>query len=321
MRNLRRLTRAFSLTELMIAVAVLAVVIIATGRIFGTVSKVTSLGTAGSDVLQEAAAIERQIREDFERLSYDGVFAIQGNAVRNDINVASGGPLLNPSLPLDAIIRADQLLFFTNGLQSNSTLAIGATTQNKGQATIARIYYGHAFQLPLGRPFGALGANLAHDPNELWAPWRIGLIQMATTTFTSGATSFARGSAGELDGTQPDARKWLLARQPVLLVDDDMNGPADDSKSVYFFENGPSNISSKSIYTVEPVTGIQTYQIQNGRVDAAATQLNDLRAFLIGNPASPNAWNPVQRNLIGNRLLYFPRAERSRRGRAAWIRR
>ena len=103
-------SRAFTLTELMVAVAVLVVVILATAKIFGTASKVTGLGQATRDVMQEAAAIERQIRADFARLSPEGFFVIHCVAVPNDVHYSPTFPqLLNPSLPRDAIIRADQL--------------------------------------------------------------------------------------------------------------------------------------------------------------------------------------------------------------------
>ena len=59
--------RAFTLTELMIAVAVLIAILLAVGKIFSTTSKVTGYGAATADILQEAATIERQIRADFER--------------------------------------------------------------------------------------------------------------------------------------------------------------------------------------------------------------------------------------------------------------
>ena len=119
---LRQTSRAFTLSELMVAVVILVVVIVATSKMFGTASKVTGLGQAGAAVLQEAAAVERQLRSDFERLSREGFFVIRCVAVPNDVNLSGGGPLLNASLPADAIIRADQLLFFTHGAQTIQTL-------------------------------------------------------------------------------------------------------------------------------------------------------------------------------------------------------
>ena len=52
----------FTLTELMVAVLILVVVIVATSRIFGTVSRVTGVGQAVASVLQEASAVEPQLR-------------------------------------------------------------------------------------------------------------------------------------------------------------------------------------------------------------------------------------------------------------------
>ena len=162
----RRRARGFTLVELMIAVAVLVVIIIATSKIFGTAGKVTSLGQATADVLQETTAIERQIRSDFERLAQDGVFAIRCVSVRNDVNVPIG-PLLNPALPEDAMIRSDQLLFFTNAVQSIQTYRQGSGSSHKGQGTAARVYYGHAFQLPEASAVDTGPAEyvLAHDPD------------------------------------------------------------------------------------------------------------------------------------------------------------
>ena len=129
----------------MIAVAVLVVVILAAAKIFGTISKVTGIGQATRDVLQETAAIERQIRSDLARLAPGGFFAIRCVAVPNDVNFS---PLLNPNLPPDAIIRADQLVFFTAGVEGTQVFADAAGSNHKQQSTAARIYYGHAFQLP-----------------------------------------------------------------------------------------------------------------------------------------------------------------------------
>ena len=87
----------FTLTELMIATVVLLIVVIATSKIFGTASDVTGMGEATADIMQEAAAIEQQIRSDFERLSYNGYFAIKSHAVRNDFNIGTTGEMLDPN--------------------------------------------------------------------------------------------------------------------------------------------------------------------------------------------------------------------------------
>ena len=66
MKPTRRLSsagrRAFTLTEMLVAISVLLVVVIATSTIFGTAQKVASVGESNSELLQQAIAIEHGAR-------------------------------------------------------------------------------------------------------------------------------------------------------------------------------------------------------------------------------------------------------------------
>ncbi len=315
----RRTSTGFTLTELMVAVLILVVVIVATSKIFGTVSRVTGVGEAGAAILQEAAAIERQIRSDFERLSREGYLMIRCVAVPNDINLADGGPLLNPALPPGDVIRADQLIFFTQGVQSIQTLMAGAGTSHKGQGAVARVYYGHAFQVPAGPPVDLddpLKAK-AFDPKfnpglpamaPPVVPWSRGVHDFVKTDFESTPTvnDYGTSSAPQIDVTQPPATAWLLARQAIVLANDtdgfrntflsDPNGDPNNSDTA-------GNRSAPSI--VHPV-------IVNGRVDAAATELNGIRATILSDASEDglvdHEWID-QQSLISS-TLFYPRAER-----------
>lgn len=299
---------AFTLLELMIAVAILVVVIIATSQIFGTVGKVAALGEATADVLQEAAAIERQIRADIERLSSEGIFAIRCVNVRNGIHLDNGGPLINPLLPEDAIIRADQLVFFTNGIQGIQTYRQGAGTNHKGQGTAARIYYGHAFQIPGARAVEGSDPILARDPivdlNNPLVPWYYSTARygMVKTKFFPNVSDeeYTTLPGGGFKASQPTAQEWLLARQAILLVDD------GGSEVVYLNNN-------RSAYTIADAV------VRNGRVDAAASQLNDIRneITLLPNGNFREWYDPSgagtfrdQRTVIADNVLFYPRAER-----------
>ena len=303
----RRRARGFTLVELMIAVAVLVVIIVATSKIFSTAGKVTSLGQATADVLQETTAIERQIRSDFERLAPNGVFAIRCVSIRNDINVPLG-PLLNPALPENAMIRADQLLFFTNGVQSIQTYRQGSGSNHKGQGTAARVYYGHAFQLPEASAVntGPPEYVLAHDPDvedPPMTPWHWGQYDMVTTVFRQNLNGppfdyDVDDTPGMIDATQPVAPQWLMARHAVLLVD-------DGGDEVVFLNDNRSAVT------------IADAVVRNGRVDAAATQLNDIRREItLDSFGGFRPWNdpfaaaPDQRSVISNEVLFYPRAER-----------
>ncbi len=153
--------RAFTLVELMVAVGLLLVVIIAVSRIFSTASKVASLGEAVNDILQETGAIERQIRTDISRIDYDGVLVIQCVAIRNDAN-SSSAPLIDPTRPANATIRCDQLVFFSKGTQTSARFA---GNQDLGpfnglaRSNVSRILYGHGVQLPDLIPQGATSSR------------------------------------------------------------------------------------------------------------------------------------------------------------------
>jgi prepilin-type N-terminal cleavage/methylation domain-containing protein len=311
----KRHDKGFTLTELMIAVAILIVVIIATSKIFGTASAVTGVGEATISIMQEAGAIESEVRKDFARLSEDGYFVIRCVAIRNDFN---GPVLLNPALPPDATIRIDQLLFFTTGAQSIQSFRLSAGTNHKGQGTASRVYYGHAYQLPEGQQAMAEGNfRRAHDiapipftgfPGYSVPPWYVGQVDTVETLFRTGngdgTDNFSRTGGSSIDATQPEARRWLLARQAVVLADDDVKGPETNSKTVYL----NNNIAARSIFIEDPVIGINSPQpqIRDGRVDAAATQLNDIRNIVTG--FGTNNW--AQQYAVITDTLYYPRAER-----------
>jgi hypothetical protein len=298
----------------MVAVAVLIVVVIATGKIFGTATRVTSITEATSDLMQEVAAVEARLRADLARIAHDGVLVIKSNAVRNDFH-GSSSPLLNPMLPPDAYVRCDQLVFFTTGVGSPQTIGIDQGAGGKPQSTSARVYYGHGFQLSRADSVDCVNADCsyvrAHDPDPTTSglatgllPWRAGNIGMVRTAFCrplSLCEMYFATAGGTIDGTQPEARRWLLLRQAVHLADDDYNGPGDESKSVYLNQM----ITAKSLFLSEdPI-------IMQGRVDGCAMHMAAFREAVEW--TNPNSWIG-RRNRIANDLVYFPRAERSAPG-------
>ncbi|MHC4615110.1 MAG: PulJ/GspJ family protein, partial [Planctomycetota bacterium] len=305
----KRLTRpAFTLAELMVAVLILIVVIVATSKMFGTASKVTGVGQAGAAVLQEAAAVERQIRADFERLSREGLFAIRCVAVPNDVNLSSGGALLNPALPPGAIIRADQLLFFAHGVQTIQTLGGAAGVNRKGQGTVSRIYYGPAFQIPEGNAVDSTTPGLvrAQDPrvqtgDPLLVPWYRGPHTMVRTVFqddpAGSPANYTTTNDGSIDATQPPASRWLLSRHAVVLA-------GDGSYPESYLEGVPGGNTRTANWIDHAV-------VLGGRVDAAESELNDIRLDVLdadSDGSLNDSWH-AQRSAIAG-YLFYPRAER-----------
>lgn len=305
------MARGWTLIELLVAVAVAAVIIGLASAIVGTAGRVTGVGLAASDRLAEIAAIEQRIRADFERLSPEGYFAVRCVAVPNDVNAP--GPLLDASLPPQAVIRADQLILFVQGAQSIQTFRGGAGDNRRGQGSAARVYYGHAFQAPAapgvvpGDENGDGSADLVWAADPIIAadapivPWFAGPRTFARTRFQNNATAapgdyLADGVIGRIDATQPPARRWLLGRQAVAFADD------GGSPAVFFFRLNRGGFRSTA--------RIDDPAIRNGRVDAAAERLDDIRRRLLGAGGGTVAPWPDQRAAIAESLFYF-RAERA----------
>jgi hypothetical protein len=226
--------RAFTVIELLVAVVVLLAVIIATSKIFNTASKVSSTGEANADVLQQGTVIEEQLRRDLQRICRDGFMAIQCVEVPNNVNVAAGGPLLNPQLPATATLRCDQLVFFTAGSETSARWAGPGDLVAAGggqQARVAMVRYGHGVQMP------GLPNDPVNDPPQVNSPVRpiiTGVVGAARApivpwTWTSVASNSRVGwrygttiepANPRVSPNQPEARQWVLARKATLLADD-----------------------------------------------------------------------------------------------------
>ncbi len=324
-RHRARRSRGFTLTELLVAVAILVVVIIATARIFATVSKVAGAGEANADLLQTAQTIERQIRNDIARISRDGFLVIRNVEVPNDINASLPGPLLNAAIPSNARVRADQLLFIAEGTfystQFSGSKGIVVSGSDKrypvAQATAARIYYGHGYQLPFAPPAGdAINAGMNNGFPVL--PWTFSPAgdddtKVSTVRWDTGA--FIR----DIVATQPSAREWILGRHAMLLADDGTNG----FLRYNVLQNDPKN-STPSIW-VRPSTAavVNGPDYDSGvlasRVDIAGSTIDKIRQTVtnLGSASWAAQRTQILRSMSspGEPLpLRYPRFERAGAG-------
>ena len=326
--RIRNAPRGFTLTELLVAIGVLVVVIVATARIFGTVSKVTGAGEANADLLQTAQAIERQIRDDVARVSRDGFIVIESIAVPNNVNGA-GAPLLNPAIGSGNVLRSDRLLFFVEGSFTSSQFAgsqqlssvfdstTGETkyTLPLNQATAARVYYGHGVQVPVvsrdaslggADPFPLLGTNLP------LMPWTFDFASdgpdLTMVKWDTGA------NVKDVSATQPSAPQWILARQPMLLADDGANG--------FTFYNQTNLLNNKKnatrfLWFDKPTGSNATFDpgVASNRIDICAHTFDKLRADCTANGTNTIAAtrNQMLRTLSDSTAtvpMRYPRVER-----------
>jgi prepilin-type N-terminal cleavage/methylation domain-containing protein len=320
-----RRSLGFTLTELLVAVAILVVVIIATARIFATVSKVAGAGEANADLLQTAQTIERQIRNDIARISRDGFLVIRNVEVPNDINASLPGPLLNAAADSNARVRADQLLFIAEGTfystQFSGSKGIFVSGSDKrypvAQATAARVYYGHGYQLPFAPPAGdAINAGLNNGFPVL--PWTFSPagdddLKVSTVRWDTGA--FIR----DVVASQPSAREWILGRHAMLLADDGTNG----FLRYNILQNDPKN-STPSIWIRPSTAAITTgpdYDsgVLASRVDIAGSTIDKIRQTVTNLGAA--TWSAQRTQILrsmsspGETLpLRYPRFERAGAG-------
>lgn len=294
--------RAFTMVELMVAVSLLVVVIAATSRIFGTASKVASLGEANTSVLQETAAIERQLRTDISRIDFDGVLVVQCVAIANNFNQTTNptAPLLDPSRSPTSIIRCDQLVFFAKGVQDSARFMGGqdlGTGNGLARSSSSRVLYGHGTQLPDLVPEGPTATSrpdpIGFDDGSL-VPWSFDGIGDGPSLDYG---YWIGGGGGRTNGTQPEAREWTLARQAVLMADDGgLKTIFQQSSPAYGPNAATSLFNQANLYQFVSDNALSPHpDVMNNRVDVVSSNLDDLRRILA--PAS-NA-NSRQRIING----------------------
>jgi prepilin-type N-terminal cleavage/methylation domain-containing protein len=297
------LRAAFTLTEMLIAIAVLLVVIIATSSIFSTAQKVSSLGEANSDILQQANAIERVIRNDFSRISRDGFFAVQCVGVPNNINSNQTGRLLDPTRPEDAEIRSDQLFFFTEGLVAStraldsyanaSNDQVGLDKPAPAQSYYSSVFYSPGVQVKIqpyqDDPTG--GALFDVDREELENSGGAGIYPWSY--LPGGGIPFqtwpsANGAPSTVPLIPESTENWILCRQVTLLGDDDgsraRSGADLGNTGDYYMSNSTSANyydpnSTRSIFYDPLGDGSIRFRpdLINSRIDIAATERDTLK--------------------------------------------
>ena len=278
--RLSRATRAaaaFTLTELLIAVGVLVVVVVAVAQIFGAASKVSAVAEANADLLQTAAAIEQQIRADFANLPENGFLVLQ----QVEVNRFGAPQTLDPALGA-VEIRADQIAFFTRGVRTTQQftgydqLQTGTSVSSRWlpQSAVARIYYGHGVQTPtLREGFGALSYGGSNAP---LVPWKGGAVE--TQLWTDGTPQ--PGAQPRVSAAKPS--QWPLARIATLMGSDGFgsrsfaDGGSVNATQTLFTRAGGLNVFPAPLTIVGSTVGGFDSLWTSSRVDICKWQMDDL---------------------------------------------
>lgn len=231
--------RAFTLAEMVVVVALIAVLTVGIGRLFAGVSNAVSRGLAASDLDAAARAIENALRTDFERVndmqSEDTFFVIRAVELGGDpdrpIYLTSDdreADVLEGIAPYDPGSRAihtrlDEMAFLSAVPGVTTTFRsqqdAGFFTAGAPAADAARIYYGHGLRPKLGParelPDGTLADPLRQFVSDGW---------FGSPPGDDGRDYLPDGTIG---GRNQFASDWILARQALLLYGAEATGRAD----------------------------------------------------------------------------------------------
>ena len=128
MNNERRTIKAFTLIELVVAIAILVMVISFAGIIFKVSIGSHRTAAANADIMQKLRAITDQLNSDFRGLGKDGYLIIRSDLLSGRVEYMNTN-----TAPSD--FRADRIFYFTTGdFQS---------WFSPDRSNISKVYFGH----------------------------------------------------------------------------------------------------------------------------------------------------------------------------------
>lgn len=184
---------AFSLVEMLVAVAALSLIAIGLARVFAATGDTLRIGRRVSRLNEYAAMIERQFRQDFASMSREGFLVIRHRLADEGAAISSTSLSDENARPR----RVDELVFFQEGSFSSIRGAVNPARQATGSA--ARIYIGHGLRLDQS------SADYQNAP-------RIDRPRAAAATDPTAAPSFGEPGPNQFAGD------WILLRHVTVLA-------------------------------------------------------------------------------------------------------
>lgn len=189
-RTALRGRRGFTLVEVLIAVAALALLSLGIAQVFSLTGRTVAAGRRLATLNSVAQTTERILRQDLESLTRQGFLVVRNETTRSTVSRAPE----DPDAPRRR--RIDQLAFFAKG--SFTSMREQLTPDAPVSSNEAMIYYGHGLQQLEGTP----GASGFTNPVDI-------------TTNNAAAPDF--GDASVAGNPNRYASNWVLARRVVLL--------------------------------------------------------------------------------------------------------
>lgn len=298
----------FTLVEMLIAVAAVGLISVGLAKLFQKTGDTVKIGRRISNLNEQAAMIERTMREDFARMSPKGFLVMKHRLapVVGDNTQAADIALTKDDLSARAR-RIDEVVFFAEGSFSSNREPLWPTRTVAG--TAARVYYGHGLKQELdtsanraaftpqvddtnadatlpaeARTFGAPG------PNEFASNWIL-LRQQTVLSPPQGSASATR-PAGVNSG--PPNGQWGDSKVQVGLQ------PASIDVFDVIAKNYPANALPGAASTVRPGNGaaVRRPLCASGIVDIAATDLSQVQARVMNaQPLDPRRLANIRRDI------------------------
>ncbi|MFG0328184.1 MAG: type II secretion system protein J [Phycisphaerales bacterium JB037] len=207
-RPLRRRARsAFTLLELIIAIAAGVLIALGLASLFASAGDTVATGRRVSEFNRYASLIERQLREDLEAASREGFLLIR-HAVANegtDNGLVPVKVALTADDPAPRFRRIDELVFFRKGRFASARGALAPGFTADGNA--ARVYYGHGSRVDLDSPL---------INNAQFEALRVPEFDLGIVSASADPQDFM-GLLGEPDLPNEFASDWTLLRHITVL--------------------------------------------------------------------------------------------------------
>jgi len=308
--------RGFTLAELVVVVALIALLTVGIGRLFAGVSDAVGRGLAASELDATARAIEGNLRRDFARVnrmaSEDTFLVIRAAEIGGDpdrpiyltaddreADVRDGvTPYAEGSRAI--FTRLDEMAFLAraSGAEAFRTQQeSGIFTSGQPSAEGARIYYGHGLR-PRQDPDWPPPEGATDAPD---APLR----QFVSDGWFGSrpAASDGRGylPSGPISGRNEYAADWVLARQALLLYGPEATGVADP-------DNADSTFGTDREYAPY-VRDLETLHRFWRELDYGGAGINGAEEFAYPGPVFPSTEPNAEDRRPDPRLIMHGRVD------------
>jgi len=200
MNNELRTYRAFTLIELVVAIAILVMVIFFASMIFRVSISSYRAAAANAEMMQKLRAITDQLNADFKGFRKDGYLILHSDMLNRKEYVSSVAPV---------DLRADRVCYFSTG--DSQSWKVPNVRSN-----ITKVYFGHDYRSLNDAAFPVCNWSLARD---------VKLITPGFSDIDANSISYAEFKAN-VAGTENEARNLLASGIPIDIQanSDDVRG-------------------------------------------------------------------------------------------------